>query len=701
MHESDNDYAHEPHTTESPTHGEQASEPLTAVKVKQEMSPLPENTMYIRPSRKYQPSSAMLNVCETVLPHMVHEVGSHTHPLDETIYGGTLTLDNQEVSYGDVVYGKTDSFVTPFPHMFRLIGGLGKSKLNEASQVHKTSFPSFNKARRKSSLDKYVKGTQDLSKLKMDVVMQQKSSRGRLNATMQEPAAVTEQVSIKQESEGKVDQQANLNETSESLFSGKEVANESDYFASAHESEVDGSVGSPVFTSKNQLPAIPKNMKNEDDQADTSNEVIAATQVESDPITTLGLVEVDNLSSPIIPSGQVQHDESTVSAPNGSAPEISKDDQEEMEVSYEHNVPDSSQDPDADTTFQPFQAINASQSEEIEEGQEAKFDDTSNIDEEPVETIKETQEQPNMDSSGIPACEIVHDKNGDQGVGGGGSPENTIYNQEVLKLNKNLFVEKDVGSDCLIQAEGQSKVVVSVQSDLEKMKLVQKLFREAACFKGWSAEITKIPLVSLKKCKVEVVTEKDYNQYVATVDGNLDVCLQGGGEGGDPDMSNTDNLDKAVDGDEGPSLEFMSQVLQSDVKEEPKKIPTARKRTGKTSKQPKKSKVSDDEETSTPLESHSKKSRKSSTKTKKEVPTQESPTKKSQPVKRPSDDVKPSTSGLEKKSKFPKKSSKTGKSSVVVEDNSNELLLESLLHSEQMETDTKQEESRMLNSFPS
>ena len=89
-----------------------------------------------------------------------------------------------------------------------------------------------------------------------------------------------------------------------------------------------------------------------------------------------------------------------------------------------------------------------------------------------------------------------------------GSPENTIYNQEVIKLNKNLFVEKDVGSDCLIQAEGQSKVVVSVQSDLEKMKLVQKLFTEAACFKGWSAEITKIPLVSLKRCKVEVVTEK-------------------------------------------------------------------------------------------------------------------------------------------------------------------------------------------------
>ena len=118
MHESDNENANEPHTTESPTHGEQPSEPLTAVKVKQEMSPLPEQTTYIRPNRKYQPSLAMVNFCETVLPHMVHEVGSHTHQLDETIYGGTLSLDNVEVSYGDVVYGKTDSFVAPFPHMF-------------------------------------------------------------------------------------------------------------------------------------------------------------------------------------------------------------------------------------------------------------------------------------------------------------------------------------------------------------------------------------------------------------------------------------------------------------------------------------------------------------------------------------------------------------------------------------------------------
>ena len=252
-----------------------------------------------------------------------------------------------------------------------MIGGLGQSKLNEAPQVHKTSFPSFKKARRKrkSTLDKYVKGTQDLSKLKMDVVMQQKSSRGQLNATMQEPAEVNVEVSSKQDSEdnpeGEVDQQAmekpvqaNLNETNDSLFSGQDAANESDYFVSAPESELEASVGSPVFTSKNHLPPIPEDMKNEDAQSDTSNEVIAPTQVKSDPISTVGLIEVDNLSSPIIPSGQVPHDESTVSAPNGSAPESSKDEQEEMDVSYEHNVPNSSQDPDAENNFQPFQAIN-------------------------------------------------------------------------------------------------------------------------------------------------------------------------------------------------------------------------------------------------------------------------------------------------------------------------------------------------------
>ena len=94
----------------------------------------------------------------------------------------------------------------------------------------------------------------------------------------------------------------------------------------------------------------------------------------------------------------------------------------------------------------------------------------------------------------------------------GGAPamvnEEVIYKQEVITLNRNMDVKKNLGSDCVVQAQGESKLVVSVQSNLEKMKLVQKLFNESACFKGWSSELQKIPLVELDRCKVELVTEK-------------------------------------------------------------------------------------------------------------------------------------------------------------------------------------------------
>ena len=94
----------------------------------------------------------------------------------------------------------------------------------------------------------------------------------------------------------------------------------------------------------------------------------------------------------------------------------------------------------------------------------------------------------------------------------GGAPamvnEEVIYNQEVITLNRNMDVKKNLGSDCVVQAQGESKLVVSVQLNLEKMKLVQKLFKESACFKGWLSELQKIPLVELDRCKVELVTEK-------------------------------------------------------------------------------------------------------------------------------------------------------------------------------------------------
>ena len=63
-----------------------------------------------------------------------------------------------------------------------------------------------------------------------------------------------------------------------------------------------------------------------------------------------------------------------------------------------------------------------------------------------------------------------------------------------------------------------------MQSDLEKMRLVQKLFREAAALKGWSSELTRIPLVELERCEVELITENNYIQYVGIIDGKFG-CL--------------------------------------------------------------------------------------------------------------------------------------------------------------------------------
>ena len=187
--------------------------------------------------------------------------------------------------------------------------------------------------------------------------------------------------------------------------------------------------------------------------------------------------------------------------------------------------------------------------------------------------------------------------------------DNVIYNQEVIKLNKDLNLDRDIGSDCVIQAKGQSKLVVSVQLDLEKMRLVQKLFREAAAFKGWSLELTRIPLVELEKCDVELITEKNYTHYIGTIDGKLDVYLQGG-EGSEPyigdsqeeDQSANAALNQLMDENDGPSLENLSQIpqpvpavtLQPQIVHDavkPVKPHTAQKRTSNTSKLSKKQKV--------------------------------------------------------------------------------------------------------------
>ena len=55
-------------------------------------------------------SATMENFCAEVLTRMVLDGETHIHDLDETMYGGTLTVKDKEVSYGEVVFGKPDVF---------------------------------------------------------------------------------------------------------------------------------------------------------------------------------------------------------------------------------------------------------------------------------------------------------------------------------------------------------------------------------------------------------------------------------------------------------------------------------------------------------------------------------------------------------------------------------------------------------------
>ena len=75
---------------------------------------------------------------------MLSEQLTHTYPLDETMYGGTLTVGDNEVSYGDVMCGKTDTFMATLPDMFSVVGA-------EGNMINSTmsSFPVSKKARRK------------------------------------------------------------------------------------------------------------------------------------------------------------------------------------------------------------------------------------------------------------------------------------------------------------------------------------------------------------------------------------------------------------------------------------------------------------------------------------------------------------------------------------------------------------------------
>ena len=273
----------------------------------------------------------MENFCAEVLPHMVLDGETHTHDLDETMYGGTLTVQDKEVSYEEVVFGKPDAFFAPLPHMFPLSGNDGKS--NMFANAVKWSFPFLNKVRRMRSIDKLVAGTTDISQLQKDVVCDSKGMKGHLNLTYndvkenEEPNVQSEVVTCEEppvkpangENSEKVNEHPD--DTKDSLFSGKDDAvNESDYFSSQNESDLESVMGSPVFTVKQPLASIREEVEDES-VCDTSNEVIVPTQMRenSDPISTVGLVEVDNLSSPVIPSGQVPPQETTMTAEEANA----------------------------------------------------------------------------------------------------------------------------------------------------------------------------------------------------------------------------------------------------------------------------------------------------------------------------------------------------------------------------------------------
>ena len=279
----------------------------------------------------------MENFCTKVLPHMVLDGETHTHDLDETMYGGTLTVQDKEVSYGEVVFGKPDVFFAPLPHMFPLSGNNGKS--NMFANAVKWSFPFLNKVRRMRSIDKLVAGTTDISQLQKDVVRDSKGMKGHLNLTYndvkenEEPNVQSEVVTHEEpplkpangENSEKIDERPD--DTKDSLFSGKyDVVNESDYFCSQNESDLESVMGSPVFTVKQPLTSIHEEVEDES-VCDTSNEVIAPTQMRenSDPISTVGLVEVDNLSSLVIPSGQVPPQETTMTAEETNAMDSSQD----------------------------------------------------------------------------------------------------------------------------------------------------------------------------------------------------------------------------------------------------------------------------------------------------------------------------------------------------------------------------------------
>ena len=411
------------------------------------------------------------------------------------------------------------------------------------------------------------------------------------------------------------------------------------------------------------------------------------------PISTLGLVEVEALSSPIVPSGQPQCEENVDSTEHSNGHDSAQDDDEHTDVP-EEGVDDSINFPADDSSITnddpfPFEKDITSHSfPEYNIPQNEQEVENTSID----SGIHLSSSVLHEHDFGVDGNEHEHGVDGIEHEEVGGQDnivnEDVIYNQEVITLNHNMDVKKNLGSDCVVQAQGETKLVVSVQSNVEKMKLVQKLFNESVSFKGWSSELKKIPLVELDRCEVELVTDENYTKYVTTVDGSLDVYLKGG-EGADSvhkkgqvqrvpatqtsnDNSDRDDTSLNAPFEDAPSLESQSQVTQAMTAHQPKsddtkpaeplRRQTAWKQTANTTKLSKKPKTSDNRK---PAESDAVQP-KSPLTVKPRTVNVVKPSKG--PAHKPSKPKQPSTS---------KKSAPSGDHEI-----ESELLLESLMHSE-------------------
>ena len=465
--------------------------------------------------------------------------------------------------------------------------------------------------------------TTDLTKIQQDVVLQSKAIKGHLNITMNAvhdenvtkpdmsatdncPKKVVDQENQSPQ-EKSVEQAAD--DTKDSLFSGnQDYTQESDYFVTDGEAASSSSIFRADDGNKNA-------------PVDMSNEIICPTQrnTGSDPISTVGLVEIEALSSPMVPSGQPQCDDNVNAIENSDCQDNENSDgpEEGVDDTFNYDPGDSTNEDtypfERDITSQPFPEYNIPV--------DVNGEDNGSVD----SGIHSPSSVLHEHDTGVNGDGHEHDVDGSEHEQVGGAPtmgnEELIYNQEVITLNRNMDVKKNLGSDCVVQAQGESKLVVSVQSNLDKMKLVQKLFKESVSFKGWSSELQKIPLVELDRCNVELVTEKNYERYVTTVDGSLDVLLKGGDgtDGTDkeepiqsvpaPQTShdNSNGHDSTLNApfeEDEPTLESLSQVAPAktghppnfDGNNEPLKPlrhQTAQKRTANSTKLSKKPKTSD------------------------------------------------------------------------------------------------------------